>query len=657
MIKSRFASVGLRGASTLALVAAAALPSTAFAQDAASPTADVSATEDSSEDIIVSGYLQSIENAQSRKRDAETIIDSVTAEDIGALPDRSVTETLQRIPGVSINRFAAGVDPDHFSVEGSGVVVRGLTYVRSEFNGRDAFSAGNGRGLTFADVPSELLGGVDVIKSPSADRIEGGIAGVVNLRTRLPFDTNGLLFAGSVEYNYSDLADQVSPTAALVVSNVWDTPAGRFGLLGSVSYSQLFSRADRLSISSFRSRPVYSDGTRTDVLPFAGATQRGDALFPRGAVLGSQQFDRERLGFAAAAQWQSPDESMEATFQFLRSDARQSWGEYVVEIATDNVAANGDSRAVAGTSLSFDDTGLFSSGFITGPTGWRSDQTTADVRTPVRGLQSNNITRAREDQSVTSDYSFNFRWNVTESFALNFDYQHIDSTASVVDNSLFVSSYQDAFIQLNGSDFPTVQFQAPQNCVAPVAGVCPGAPGSNGGGSIGFDDDDNPAYLSGGTGYSDLRNSFYRAAMDHIEESDGNQDAFRIDGELTFPEGGFLRSIRAGVRYSDREQTARFSVYNWGVLSEQWGNDGPVWLSDPLNGTPGNNGGNPAQPVREVCFDNFLRGAAPNPLNGSCRLFYGGNPARDYAQYIADARAINAEWQGPGATGGGAALL
>ncbi len=159
-------------------------PGTDNADNQAEPT---QAPDDTAApDIVVTGFRQSLSTAQGIKRNSDVIVDSVTAEDIGALPDRSVTETLQRIPGVSINRFAAGVDPDHFSVEGSGVVVRGLTYVRSEFNGRDAFSAGNSGGLSFADVPSELLGGVDVFKSPSADRIEGGIAGVVNLRTRVP---------------------------------------------------------------------------------------------------------------------------------------------------------------------------------------------------------------------------------------------------------------------------------------------------------------------------------------------------------------------------------------------------------------------------------------------------------------------------------------
>jgi len=84
---------------------------------------------------------------------------------------------LQRVPGISISRFAAGDDPDHFSVEGSGVVIRGLDYVRSEFNGRDAFSANNGRALGFQDVPPELVGGVDVFKNQTADMIEGGISG------------------------------------------------------------------------------------------------------------------------------------------------------------------------------------------------------------------------------------------------------------------------------------------------------------------------------------------------------------------------------------------------------------------------------------------------------------------------------------------------
>ena len=150
--------------------------------------------------IVVTGIRQSLANSQNIKRRSDTVVDAITAEDIGALPDRSVTEALQRVPGVAINRFAGSNDPDHFSVEGSGVVIRGLNFVRSEFNGRDTFSANAGRQLGFNDVASELLGSVEVYKNVTAEMIEGGLAGTVNLNTRLPFDKKGPpcgIFAGS----------------------------------------------------------------------------------------------------------------------------------------------------------------------------------------------------------------------------------------------------------------------------------------------------------------------------------------------------------------------------------------------------------------------------------------------------------------------------
>lgn len=605
-------------------------------------TAQNDSADSAGSDIVVTGYRQSLSSAQGIKRNSDVIVDSVTAEDIGALPDRSVTETLQRIPGVSINRFAAGVDPDHFSVEGSGVVVRGLTYVRSEFNGRDAFSAGNSGGLSFADVPSELLGGVDVFKSPSADRIEGGIAGVVNLRTRKPFDQKGLVVSANAEMNYGDFVNKGSPVLSVLASNRWDTGIGEFGLLGSVSYSQLYSRADRLAISSFRVRPIFSDGTRNDTITFDGASQVGEGLFPRGAVMGSQDFNRERYGYSAAAQWRSNDGSIEATAQFLRSDARQTWNERVVEIATDNVQSNGDSRAQAGTSLEFDDSGLFQSGVITGPTGWRADQNTpGDIRTPSFGLQSNNQAREQISKIITSDYSFNLKWEVSSRLGVNIDYQHVDSSSEVVDNGLWISTYQDAAIRLNGSKIPDVSFVAPQTCDT----ICSGIPGS----SAAY-----PSYLSGNNNsYTDPYNSFYRNAMDHVEESEGDSDAVRIDLEYSFPDSTFLRSIRAGGRYAERNTVARFSAYNWGVLSEQWGGGeegvtpgGPIWLDEPVNGTVADDGGQlTTANYQPFFYNNFLQGRTGNPLGTQGRLFYSGNPASNLQAYRDFGKLLANEWR------------
>jgi TonB-dependent receptor len=643
----RFRTGALRASVSAAALACLSIAAPALAQDQTTPPAgDTQATPEDT--IVVQGYRQSLQSAQNLKKNSDVIVDSVTAEDIGALPDRSVTETLQRIPGVSINRFAAGVDPDHFSVEGSGVVVRGLTYVRSEFNGREAFTANNGRSLSFADVPSEMMGGVDVFKSPSADRIEGGIAGVVNLRTRKPFDNKkGLVIAGSLEANYGDFEKEWTPTGSIMVSDRWETGIGEFGLLGNFSYSQLKSQSDRFQVSSFRIRNLYSDGDVVD--NGTGATVSKQVYFPRGAVMGRQEFNRERYGYAAAAQFRSNDGSIEAVAQFLRSDARQAWTERTIEIATDNVSSNGDSRAVAGTTLNFDSDGMFASGTITGPTGWRGDQNTGAARTPMLGLQSNNIRRDQNQKLVTDDYGFNLKWNASERLGVTFDYQHVKSTTYLLDNTLWNSTYQNASIKLNGSDFPTVGFLPPQVCNGPSANSqnppgttydCDAAQAA--GGSM------NPTYYGAGhNSFTDPYNTFPRAAMDHVEQSDGNSDAFRLDLDYALPEGSFLKSIQGGIRYADRDQVSRFSRYNWGVLSEQWGNNGPVWLDMPVNGnnTVRTDGAVP-NANSAYYFDNFFRGQVTNPLGGQGRLYYSGDTVANYTQMALYASSIASEWQG-----------
>jgi TonB-dependent receptor len=619
------------GASVFALVAmASTMPAVAQTEAAAADT------------IIVTGIRGSLNNARTIKKNSDTIVDSVSADDIGALPDRSVTETLQRIPGISINRFAAGVDPDHFSAEGSGVVVRGLTYVRSEFNGRDAFTANNGRGLGFADVPSELLGGVDVYKSLPADRIEGGIAGTVDLKTRTPFGAKDTYLAASYELNYSDFARKTAPSFAIVGSKRWDTAIGEIGILGSISYSKLFSRSDRLALSHFKNRCYATVGNATTLsgaptvgTPCPAGTSAG--LVPSGAVQGTQGFDRERIGMSAALQWRSTDGSVEALFQFLRSDAKQAWTERTVEVTTDNVDNNGGVLAAPGTALTFGSDGLFTSGTITGNTGWRNDQNT-NARTPINGLQSNNIRRDHTEQNISQDISANVKWKISSNLTALFDYQHVTSSVDVDDNTLWASTYQDASIKVNGFGLPSVAFLPPTNC----APTCSGAVGSA----------NNPSYFTGANNsFANPFNSFYRASMDHTERSGGRQDAGRIDLKYDFPEDDdvFFKSVKVGARYSDRDQTARFSTYNWGVLSEQWGGgaangNGPVWLNSPIP----SNGNQPLSTTELFSFPNFFGGAVPSPA-GVGRLFYSVNTVAYPSSYAADAKAIGATW-GPGST-------
>ena len=617
---------GLKAGASIAAIAAVMAVTPAMAQDA---PPDDDAVE--VEEVVITGIRASLASSQDIKRNSEVFVDSITAEDIGALPDRSVTEALQRVPGVSIDRFRAGVDPDHFSIEGSGVVVRGLTWVRSELNGRDTFSATNGRTLSFSDVPAELMGGVDVFKNPSADMVEGGISGTINLRTRVPFDSPGRVLAGSVEASYGDFAEEWTPTVSLLYSDRWDTEVGEFGLLLNAVNSELTARSDGQQISNYAPRTLYSNG---DVVGPAG-TEVGEVWFPRGAAFRSQIFERERTGYAAAGQWRSPDRTMEATAQFLRSDSTQAWTEHAMEIATDNVSNNGDSQALQGTTLEFGPDGLFTNGIITGQTGWRDDQNGADPRTPAWGLQSNNIRRDVDQQYVTTDFGLNFKWTPTERLRVNVDYQHVDSTVDVLDAGLWNSTFQYADIQMQGDDIPIVTFLTPDRR-APDGSICTG-PATNNCPTYGDSPNDS---------LSNPYNTFTRSAMDHIEQSEGTLDALRIDVDYQFFDMPILESVRFGVRRSERDQTTRFSTYNWGVVSEIWGGGGPVWLDEAANGDPTTGGGvNPADFHQTFDFDNFMQGDVPNPTGGQPRLFYGSNIVENYQDYVDYALLMGDEWR------------
>ncbi len=115
--------------SMLAMCVMAVVHSQAYGQDPTGGQQD----DELIEEILVSGVRKNIKNAQDLKRDAETFVDAISAEDIGELPDVSVLETLQRLPGLVIERFASPNDPDHFSTEGSNVTLRGLPQTRSFF--------------------------------------------------------------------------------------------------------------------------------------------------------------------------------------------------------------------------------------------------------------------------------------------------------------------------------------------------------------------------------------------------------------------------------------------------------------------------------------------------------------------------------------------
>ncbi|WP_049723733.1 TonB-dependent receptor [Gilvimarinus polysaccharolyticus] len=158
------------------------------------------------EEVLVTGVYASQQNAVNTKRDAASVVDSISAEDIGKLPDVTISDSLQRIPGIQVERTAG---------EGGPVQIRGLGNVATTLNGETFLSATtiDSSGADFGDLPSQLFTGADVYKSARADLSSLGIAGTVDLKTRRPFDLDeGWTFAGQAEVDHGSISEEYDPT-------------------------------------------------------------------------------------------------------------------------------------------------------------------------------------------------------------------------------------------------------------------------------------------------------------------------------------------------------------------------------------------------------------------------------------------------------------
>lgn len=388
-----------------------------FAQTA-DEGAKPAASADEVSEIIVTGIRRQLETSQLRKQEATELIDAVTAEDIGALPDRSVTEVLQRISGLAIGRVPAPRDADRIAVEGSGVTIRGLSWVRSELNGHSAFSAKNSRTLGFEDIPPELLAGVDVYKNPSAQQVEGGLSGTVNLRTRLPFDSEGRKFSFSVEGAVGDLAEKWEPSASVLFSDRTETSFGDIGALLSASYSDLTSQTDTIHIEKYYARP-----------------DLGSGVFATGGI-GWRQLEiaRNRTGASAALQWSSPSEKVGATLQYFYSDATFDQDE--------NAVWNLPGAGLNGSDLQIED------GFLTGGT--------------INDGGYNGSARYNRRATRNDDVSLHLNWAATDNLRFEGDVQYSKASTKIIDLTMGPSAgpnFENAgpyTLQLHGSGVPTI---------------------------------------------------------------------------------------------------------------------------------------------------------------------------------------------------------
>ena len=282
------------------------------------------------EEIVVIGVKGSLQRSLAQKRAAVGVVDAVSAEDLGKFPELNISESIQRVPGVTLNRGNGG--------EGQSVNLRGLgpDFTRVEINGMTGVGngttgvfggTGGGRGFNFEILPSELFTNVAINKTADASQSEGGLAGIMYLRTPKPFDYDGFRVSGSVQGNQSDNADDIGTRAALHVSNNFND---RWGVSGSVVYTDTQFQSNRTG--GFNVRPLSLAIARDDNGdPVAGTPEELAASITNVEHYIHDFEDAETIAFHGALQFAISDDAVfsldaivsdrDATRFFTRADA------------------------------------------------------------------------------------------------------------------------------------------------------------------------------------------------------------------------------------------------------------------------------------------------------------------------------------------------
>lgn len=296
----------LAGGASLAVLAVAP----AFAQDQTSGNA----ADPSSEEIIVSGIRASLEQAADIKRDAPQVMDVITAEDVGKLPDSNVAEALQRVTGVQITRVFG---------EGQSVSVRGLQQVRVEVDGRTLLGWSArlsppendqlGRSSGLDSVPSSLFGRLEVRKSPLASQAEGGLGGTVNLVTPKPLSFKEPTISVRAQGVYSENTDKFEPAITGFATTKFAD--GRIGVMIAGEYQKRTSTTQTFERNNFLNRNY---------------TGTGGGVLPTPVLLQYEQFvvDRSRLGLNGAIQFEvSPEFTItaDALYSKLKTGRHQDF--------------------------------------------------------------------------------------------------------------------------------------------------------------------------------------------------------------------------------------------------------------------------------------------------------------------------------------------
>ncbi|HEU5137624.1 MAG TPA: TonB-dependent receptor [Steroidobacteraceae bacterium] len=530
----------VRRAARTALVTAVSLDLLAIALPSHAQNADQeTSAADALEEIVVRGVRGAQEAAIEIKRNTMEITDSIVMEDIGKLPDVTITDALQRVPGIQISR-AAG--------EGSFLAIRGAPQIMATMNGERFITAENilDSTVSFEDVPADQITGVTVYKSQNATLTDGGLGGLLDLQSirALKLPNEGLTLAGAAQAGWGSIADGVDQKYSGLVGY-------KFNDRLAMSLSGSFS--DSAAASSFQSAELdlvdeFSGWINPGNLPAGNLNGDGDAtdefLIPNGwnTSVNSREYSRERLGLAynfdmelsdsmeliADVFYNDMDEAQHGQQLFVNGNfgGRQVFRPYTVGTGQPSVLDSFDTDDLASRD-----------NFVTEFTGY------------TNGLRGGVQSVFRETHALNTNLEF--RWGKGEKFSSAMRWVHADAERE--SRALTVAQQTDT------QCFPTTQAQADADqCTEINPLAIPTTLSyqiSNGLGS------DQMNYVIG----DQLRSlasapTAWRLHSSWLERNstDAKMDVLRYDGNLDFNENF---NLDFGLRYSERDMNEKRSDY------------------------------------------------------------------------------------------------
>ena len=387
--------------------------------------AQSSTSADGLQEVVVTSVRASLDAALASKREAETIVDSISSEGLGKFPSRNVADALGNVPGVVVQRqgVATGAQNTTSGGEGQFITIRGLGegFTLVTLNNRILATDNVGREFAFDVLPSEMISGADVYKAAQASGLEGSIGGAVNLRSARPLDYvgKGLQVFGSVDGQYSDLSDNWGKRASGVISNTFADD--RFGALMSLSWSKRRVRTDNLheySANADTEANWATDINGNGVIDDDGTQYIWPHFYSVGTIVG----EFERTGITGALQFKPSDQlTLTADALFTRYDS--STNNYSASFHLDPREDQADSS----------DEGLK----------WNPGTVTVGPHNVVTGFDMNNlVAEVLDDESPrvvkTKMFGLNAVWQPTSRWGLVADTYISEATRNSGGKSRFV---------------------------------------------------------------------------------------------------------------------------------------------------------------------------------------------------------------------------